>query len=168
MASIQFVRGNLVEAFQNREETSIVHGCNCFHTMGSGFAKQISKAYPRVLEADKRMSVKGDASKLGTFTKYHFKEVNIFPYSIYNLYSQYTYWKDGQLVMWEAVLKGLVKIVSDLSLTEDSKNVTLAMPLIGCGLAGGKKEDLFMTLYEAGKVCRDNGIYVKFRVYELD
>jgi hypothetical protein len=84
-----------------------------------------------LLEADKKTRY-GDINKLGSFSNYTFNEVDI-----YNLYSQYTLAGCNQIaVHWESVYKGLYAIIEQME-----SGQTLAVPYIGCGLAGGNKAD---------------------------
>ena len=49
----QYVKGDLLDAFRERKFDAIVHGCNCFHTMGAGIAAAIAKQFPVAYDADK-------------------------------------------------------------------------------------------------------------------
>ena len=62
------IKGNLLDAFDRGDVDVIAHQCNCFCIMGSGIAPQIAKRYPAAYAADKA-TVKGDANKLGDFTR---------------------------------------------------------------------------------------------------
>ena len=61
------VTGDLIDLAKSGGFDVIVHGCNCFHTMGAGIAKRIRLEFPEAYEAD-RVTKKGDASKLGSIT----------------------------------------------------------------------------------------------------
>ena len=45
----------------------IVHGCNCFCTMGGGIARVIQEEFPEAYAAD-LVTIKGDRNKLGDFS----------------------------------------------------------------------------------------------------
>ena len=112
--------------------TVILHGCNCFHTMGAGIAKYLARRFPRIREADKATPY-GDIAKLGTFSKVEYGNI-----TIYNCYTQYRYGRKDPFVDYTAVARSLRAVRSDLleqyrSLSE----VDIRSPKIGCGLAGG-------------------------------
>lgn len=60
------VRGDLISIFKSGAG-HLIHGCNCFHTMGAGIARQIVREFPQALETDK-MTAYGDPDKLGTLS----------------------------------------------------------------------------------------------------
>jgi O-acetyl-ADP-ribose deacetylase (regulator of RNase III) len=60
---IEYINGDVL----NSGEPIVVHGCNCFNTMGSGIAKQVSIEYPEATIADYE-TVPGDVNKLGRYT----------------------------------------------------------------------------------------------------
>ena len=68
MEMIQVKNLNLINLFKQKEIDILVHGCNCFHTMGAGIAKIISMEYPEALKADKQKSIYADKNKLGKHT----------------------------------------------------------------------------------------------------
>ncbi len=57
------VQGDLLES----DCQIIAHGCNAFHTMGSGIARTIRTKYPEAYAAD-LTSPYGSKNKLGTYT----------------------------------------------------------------------------------------------------
>lgn len=46
------VKGDLISIFKSGAG-HLIHGCNCFHTMGAGIARQIAQEFPQALETDK-------------------------------------------------------------------------------------------------------------------
>jgi len=50
---------------KNGEFDVIIHGCNCFCTMGGGIAKTIKNEFIEAFNAD-RKTIKGSKDKLGT------------------------------------------------------------------------------------------------------
>lgn len=131
------IKGDLIKMFRNGEFDIIAHGCNCFHTMGSGIAGQLVRIYPQVLESDKRNSEYGDQSKMGTITHYS-PEKDKF---IVNCYSQFEFGTHKMQVEYGAI-RSCLKEIKDLINKHfvDVKNVKIGLPLIGCGLAGGNWE----------------------------
>lgn len=129
------VKGNLLDLAENGNFDIILHGCNCFHTMNSGIAKEIRKRYPSVYEVDKKFSKYGDPAKLGTIT---FKELENF--LIVNCYSQFNYGYSGKLYLEYGALRSCLKEVKELVKKVKPKlksDVKIGFPLIGCGKAGG-------------------------------
>ena len=62
---MKIITGDLVKMAVDGKFDAIFHGCNCFHTMGSGIAKQIRVVFPEAYEAD-LATQHADVSKLGT------------------------------------------------------------------------------------------------------
>lgn len=126
--------GNILEVCRDRNHALtpqyLLHGCNCFHAMGAGLAKQIKEAYPGAYEADKAYLPKGDVRKLGNWSEFHTGE-----FIILNLYTQYYYGKKYTSVPldYEALTLGLRKFNQHVW----KEQPIIAMPRIGCGLAGG-------------------------------
>jgi O-acetyl-ADP-ribose deacetylase (regulator of RNase III) len=118
---VDLVKGNLLEV----PESIIVHGCNCFHTMGAGVARAIAKKYPEAEIADS-LTAYGKAHKLGF---YSFATVG--GKTIVNAYTQYGYGGDTRELDYNALVDVMERILSDFS------HDTVAMSKIGCGLAGG-------------------------------
>ena len=63
--SLKYRMGDLVKDAHNYDV--IVHGCNCFNTMGAGIALAVKRKYPEAYEVDKRTKY-GDINKLGTIS----------------------------------------------------------------------------------------------------
>ena len=61
------IQGDLLALAKAGEFDMIVHGCNCFVTMGSGIARQIADQFPQALAADKTTTI-SSYDKLGTYT----------------------------------------------------------------------------------------------------
>lgn len=110
-------------------EGIILHGCNCFCTMGAGVAKLLKDKYPIVFEIDNG-TASGDLSKLGNYSIAKVDE----DLTILNCYTQYHYGKYPPAVDYEAMIMCFYKIKNDFP-SQD-----LYMPKIGCGLAGGEWE----------------------------
>lgn len=109
--------------------TVIIHGCNCFHTMGAGIARYLSRKYPAVLRADKTQTEKGDFNKLGTYSIAEINENLV----ILNCYTQYMYKvrPGDKPVDYEAIALCLKKVRHNFN------GWLIRSPKIGCGLAGG-------------------------------
>ncbi len=131
------IKGNLIDfAYQGKFDI-IVHGCNCFNTMGSGIAKEIKQRCPEAYEADCK-TVRGDKSKLGTYSSAAFETNNSEEFFVViNMYTQYRYGKDKVHVDYEAIREGFRSLGEEIREWGEDGWSTVAYPKIGCGLAGG-------------------------------
>jgi len=126
------VTGNLLDMAENGDFEVIIHGCNCFNTMGSGIAKQIKDRYPSAYKID-CMTEKGNLKKLGWYTS-SLQTVNNTDFVIINAYTQYNFTgrKVGKIdVDYDAIRKVMRKINIVF------KGCRIGYPMIGAGLAGG-------------------------------
>jgi O-acetyl-ADP-ribose deacetylase (regulator of RNase III) len=126
---MRVVGGDLVQMALEGRFDVIVHGCNCFCTMGAGIAKGIKSAFPEAYKAD-RATAKGAKNKLGTCSFAECPAPNG-AVVVVNAYTQYRYGKGGAFVDYDAVRRCLRWVAA----TFPGKRV--GMPRIGCGLAGG-------------------------------
>ena len=122
------VRGNLITMAQNGDFDIIVHGCNCFHTMGGGIALQICKTWPQVYGVD-CTTIYGDRKKLGTISSIDISNDNSL-LTVVNAYTQFRFGR-GKQVSYEAIRDCFRKIKKSY---HDRK---IGIPMIGAGLAGG-------------------------------
>jgi O-acetyl-ADP-ribose deacetylase (regulator of RNase III) len=124
---INYIKGDLLIS----DCDVICHGCNCFHTMGSGIARQIANRYPLVEFVDKKTKY-GDREKLGTYSTANIQIGNDKNLIILNCYTQYNYGFQKVNCDYNAIEKVMIKINNEFP--QDCK---IGMPKIGCGLAGG-------------------------------
>jgi len=120
--------GNLLEIAIDGDVDVLVHGCNCFHTMGAGIAAQIARAFPQALAADK-LTLNGDRNKLGDFSLARGANVYGESFSIVNAYTQYAYFGHGPHIDYDAVANVFKKIAIAFN------GAHIGYPLIGCGPA---------------------------------
>jgi O-acetyl-ADP-ribose deacetylase (regulator of RNase III) len=149
--AIKYVKGNIIDLAEQGHFDVIIHGCNCFNTMGAGLAKEIKQRYPAAYEVDLKTS-RGSKDKLGNFTFVKVQSpIKDHEFFIINLYTQFHYaWHKDQskdLFEYEHFDKGLIR-VSDfiLSRTLDGNPLKVGLPLIGCGLAGGNKDKIISAI----------------------
>ncbi len=125
---INYIKGDL---FKSKDDV-LVHGCNCFCTMGGGVAKFIKQYYPLAYMADCKTRP-SDKDKLGSYTfvelKHYFYPERMI--TIVNAYTQYDFYGKDDLFEYDAFRTVLKKIKKEFS--ENS----ICMPKIGAGLAGG-------------------------------
>ena len=98
---MKIVEGDLIELALGGEFELIVHGCNCFCTMGAGIAKTIREKFPEVYEIDLQTK-KGSREKLGKISYISIvrRSLNII---IVNGYTQFMPSGNGVLVDYNAV-----------------------------------------------------------------
>lgn len=143
---IKTIKGDLIKLARQGNFDAIIHGCNCFNTMGKGIAFNIKRYFPEAYEADKK-TIRGDESKLGTYSTAKIKgtdktnntaEANNIDKAnntaedliVINAYTQY-HFVGSTPIDYKAVEKVFVKI------NKDFKNYRIGIPKIGAGLAGG-------------------------------
>jgi O-acetyl-ADP-ribose deacetylase (regulator of RNase III) len=134
---LKIAKGDLLKMGRDNEFDIILHGCNCFNTMGGGIAAQIAQQFPDARLADDE-TVRGDPGKLGTYTVgMHGRLV------ILNCYTQYSMSRDSQDVFeYHAFDRVLSKI------SQRFGKWRIGLPLIGMGLAGGDP-DKILPMIEA-------------------
>lgn len=126
---ITYKNGDLL----NFVEDAFGHGCNCMSTMGSGVAKAVRTKWPEMYEVADCKSGLTSEQKLGNYTFLMLPNNKIG----YNIYSQFDYKgrNVGKMDLdYGALEKGVTGVCLDLS---HRGLKTLALPLIGCGLASG-------------------------------
>ncbi|MDQ1270222.1 MAG: hypothetical protein QG618_1532 [Thermodesulfobacteriota bacterium] len=126
---MECVKGNLIHLAKEGVFDVIIHGCNCFCTMGAGIARQIRTHFPQAWEAD-LATASGDRSKLGSYSKACVNTPSGRLYVI-NAYTQYHYSGDGVLVDYDAIKKVFSALKKQFS------GNRMAYPKIGAGLAKG-------------------------------
>lgn len=132
MPKIEYIEGNLITSALNGDFDVIVHGCNCFNTMGAGIAKQIKNVFPAAHVVDQRTCC-GTIDKLGTFSKASVTcgEHGDRELVVINAYTQYSYGGGKQNADYKAIEEVFVRIVNA------HPTANIGIPKIGAGLAGG-------------------------------
>ena len=126
---MRIISGDLIHLAKNGEFDLIVHGCNCFCTMGAGIAKGIKAAFPAAFEGD-LATARGDRAKLGTCSIATIQR-NGTPLVVVNAYTQFDYRGSGPKVDYEAVRSCFRWI------KQQHSGKKIGLPKIGAGLAGG-------------------------------
>ena len=130
------IKGDLVELAASGVFNVIVHGCNCFNTMGAGIALQIANRFPEALQAD-LLTIPGDRRKLGKATIATVRGDAEDALIIVNGYTQYGVASSpGESVVdYLAIYKVVAFTVYNIACM--SPNIRIGIPKIGAGLAGG-------------------------------
>lgn len=144
---MKHVKGDLIQMAKNGQFDVIVHGCNCFHTMGGGISAQIKRHFPAAYESDLETGFK-DAGKLGTYSmaKIPLEHVCMLSLSeqrglsidpkyiiVVNAYTQYDF---GSYINGCPTDYNAIRSVFR-SIAKDFEGLRVGIPAIGCGLGGG-------------------------------
>jgi len=121
--------GNLIRLAVDGHFDVIIHGCNCFCTMGAGIAQAIKQAFPEAMEADAR-TTRGDRQKLGNYSSATVNRDN-HTITIINGYTQYAYTGKDLLVDYAAIRTLFLRLKKTFS------GQRFGYPKIGAGLGGG-------------------------------
>lgn len=151
---MNIVKGDLLDMASNGTFDVIVHGCNCFNTMGGGIARQIREQYPQAYQVDCQ-TVSGDIMKLGTFTSVMIDREDVdYPFLIVNAYTQYdfnradSYSDVFEYASFEVILRKLAHVYPDK---------LFGFPMIGMGLAGGNKTRIMGMLGMFSETVKQTG-----------
>ncbi|MCD4722820.1 MAG: macro domain-containing protein [Desulfobacula sp.] len=129
---MNILKGDLIQFALAGRFDVIIHGCNCFCSMGAGIAKLIRDDFPAAYQADLKTGM-GDKEKLGTYSHARIeKNGNIF--TVVNGYTQYDFSGHGTLVDYKAIQKLFSRIKNNFT------NQKIGYPKIGAGLAKGDWE----------------------------
>jgi len=126
---MKIIEGDLIKLALDGEFDLIVHGCNCFCTMGAGIAKKIKEFFPEAYEADLKTE-KGSSDKIGSISSVTVTRGNS-NITVVNGYTQYSPIGNGILVDYEAVDSVFKEIKQKFS------GYRIGYPMIGAGLAKG-------------------------------
>ena len=124
------IYGNLISLAIYGEFDVIVHGCNCFCTMGAGVAKHIKHHFPEAYLADQKTE-RGSRDKLGTIS-WAKCERGRHSVIVVNAYTQYGYRQGEQHTDYTAIRSAFKEIATKFP------GKRIGYPAIGCGLGGGK------------------------------
>ena len=124
------VKGDLIKLAMEGKFDVIVHGCNCFCTMGAGIAKTIKQKFPEAYQADLKTE-KGDKLKLGKITWSETETLNG-KLIIINGYTQYDWRGSGIKADYKAIREVFKKVKEQFS------GLRIGYPAIVAGLAGGE------------------------------
>lgn len=129
----EHVTGDIVDFANSGEYDVVIHGCNCFNTMGSGVALALAREYPAIERVDNE-TIRGDKNKLGGYTSAYALTPQDQPLLLINLYQQWRYGPRSQrnfsLDAFKTALSSAKEIIPPGS--------KILMPHgIGSGSAGG-------------------------------
>tara|TARA_R110000868_G_scaffold248084_3_gene504468 strand:+ start:185 stop:664 length:480 start_codon:yes stop_codon:yes gene_type:complete len=119
---IEEINGDLLKLFNKKKFDAIVHGANCFHTMGAGIAKGISR-YIAAVVADKD-TITHDPHKLGTISVGKISKKG-------HIINAYTQFYPGPHFEYTA----FISCLQIINIKYRGKHI--GIPQIGCGIGGG-------------------------------
>ncbi len=146
------IEGDLIKLALNGEFDVIIHGCNCFCTMGAGIAKAIKIEFPEAFQADLETE-KGSKAKLGSYSQATVQR-NGKSITIINAYTQFNWRGRGIKADYDAIQKIFAQLKTEFS------GARIGYPLIGAGLAGGDW-DVISQVIES-ELSSENHTLVKF------
>lgn len=145
---LKIIKGNLFDT----KCQIIAHGVNCRGAFGSGVAGQIAKRFPqaRLCYMTKHYHQGWELGQvqyvdinyaLNEKINQHMPDFGS-TLVIANMATQFTYGKTGVHINYDAVEQCLTGVIN----FADSNNWNIAMPWVGCGLAGGDKKKVLEIL----------------------
>lgn len=119
----------------------LIHGCNCFHTMGGGLALEVRHRFPEAYEADCKTKI-ADRNKLSTHSFAYVKHISpMANLKVINLYTQFNYGMHCRMTSYDAIAYGLENLINHGGLTHKNLakgGATVGIPyMLGCGLGVG-------------------------------
>tara|TARA_R110000824_G_scaffold280251_1_gene468382 strand:+ start:15081 stop:15560 length:480 start_codon:yes stop_codon:yes gene_type:complete len=126
---MKVIKGDLLKLAQSETFDVIVHGCNCYHTMGAGIAWQIAKQFPEALEAD-LVTEYGNSEKLGAISCAEIETDKGYVFHIVNGYTQMGC-GHGLYTNYTAIAMVMETVA------EFWPEARIGYPKIGAGLGGG-------------------------------
>lgn len=123
------IKGDLIKLAIEGKFDIIIHGCNCYCTMGAGIAKTIKSEFPEAFKVD-QATEKGEKSKLGNYTQATTTRNGHF-ITVINAYTQFNYHGKGIKADYDAIRNVFKELKYEFS------GKRFGFPLIGAGLAGG-------------------------------
>ena len=134
------ITGDLLALALQGQFDVIVHGCNCFCTMGAGIAKTIKKQFPEAYAADQE-TLPADHTKLGSYSQASIVRGGI-RFVIINAYTQYDWRGKGVKAEYAAIRTVFARLRQEFS------GLRIAYPLIGAGLARGDWDQIAAIIEE--------------------
>lgn len=168
---INYLKGDLIKLAHECYFDVIVHGCNCFCTMGAGIAPQMVKAFGCHKFQLESESYKGDVNKMGNIDIGHTyikgNDVKVYDAAVekrwndkihedehyhllkvINAYTQFGFGNPAGDLDYEALTLCMRKIAAKF------RGQHIGLPKIGCGLAGGDWEIVEKIIEKELKDCK--------------
>lgn len=135
--NVYIINGNAISGFLEVDELNVfIHGANCQCTMRSGIAREVVQRLPELYDADKetRTLYRYPDDKLGLISYVNYPNNKY----AYNLYTQLYYGRDRRHLNYGALARSVHLAYQHVSQQlKGQYDINVAMPRVGCGLAGG-------------------------------
>lgn len=144
LTTFEVVKGDVLKIFfESTENAALMHGANCQRIMGAGIAAQIREQIAPLYYLD-QFDNRTPSHRYGSYSALVIGEVNEKIKIGVNLYTQFN---PGSNFKVEALINSLRAFTK--SIPEEKRNdMTLYMPLIGCGIGGSTREVVEPVLRE--------------------
>lgn len=130
---MKLITKNLIDAFEDKEVESILHGVNCQHKMASGIALEIRNRLPEAFMAYSEFcrSHPIPINRLGRVATAQTESGVVF-----NVFTQLNYGREKKrFVNYEAIAQGLEEVAAQC---KERGIKSIGVPfLFACGLGGG-------------------------------
>jgi O-acetyl-ADP-ribose deacetylase (regulator of RNase III) len=147
---IEYIKTDIIKFADEFDSPFVlIHGCNCFNTMGAGVGKAVADKWPVVKVADD-ITNKGDVMKLSDFSSAGIINSKGQRGTIINLYTQYNYGTNERHVDYGAIVSGMNLVYN----CTNWRDVTFIMPKIGSGLGGGDWSIIERIIKKQFKDCK--------------
>lgn len=121
---VNVIKGDLIKLANNGNFDAIMHGCNCFSTMGAGIALQMKLAYSANTLPLEIQPIAHPVLKLGNID-YKQVEIESGEFTLINAYTQY---HSFDYAAFEIICQKVNKVFN-------GKHI--GIPMIGAGIGGG-------------------------------
>lgn len=152
--SIEFIKGDAVEALKNGDVDYLIHCCNAQGKMNSGIAKQIREEFPEAYDIYKHSVDNGftDDVLMGSFT---------IEKGVVNLIGQKYYGYHGKrYVHYGHIANGLHRIGLKIQSYHNKRRPIIAIPYKFASDRAGGDWEIILELIEASlSLCFDVKIY---------
>jgi O-acetyl-ADP-ribose deacetylase (regulator of RNase III) len=125
---MKIVHGDLIKLALEGQFQVIIHGCNCFCTMGAGIAKTIKQVLPEAYSADLK-TANGSRDKLGSYSTASIERSGK-TIIVVNGYTQF-HWRGRGNADYSAIRSVMRRVKQEFA------GRSIGYPRIGAGLAGG-------------------------------
>jgi O-acetyl-ADP-ribose deacetylase (regulator of RNase III) len=136
-STIKEIEGDLIKMAKYGKFDVIVHGCNCYATMGAGIAVAVRNTFPEAYQADRQFKIKNGEKRLGKLSFAFANTATGEAVMVANLYTQLNPGKDFRESALKEALESLKNQIKFLYQFKRGGLVKIGFPLIGCGIGGG-------------------------------
>lgn len=155
---VNLIKGDLIKLSKEGRFDYIVHGCNCYHTMGAGIAKAIKESFPEAFRADVENHELSEAEHQAGY--WSMAPINR-KLTVVNFYTQVKLGANFDINYLKKCCNSFyAHLVYDWNRRDDEDCILeIGFPWIGCGIGGGDKMEVLKVLadlnngYGDDKIC---------------